>query len=129
MGQEDRKELDDIANFSKRDAEIYPVFERYLEELAAVVESLLLTSPPEFPPRGVADFIDYLKLAARMRKLSRSDIVGLVKIFTQSAADFLDEWFESAEVKVTLATDAVIGAHGGPPSPAPPYILLPHPIA
>ena len=126
MWQDDRKTLDEIAKFSKRDAETYPVFEQYLEKLAIVVESLLLTSPPEFPPHGVVDFIDYLKLAARMRKLSRSEIVGLVKIFTQSAADFLDEWFESPEVKVTLATDGVIGANGGPRSPGTAYILLHH---
>src|SRR5205085_4899544 len=89
-------------------------------------ESLLLTSPPDFPPRGVGDFIEYLKLAARMRKLNRREMVGLVKIFTQSAADFLDEWFESPEVKVTLATDGVIGANGGPRSPGTAYILLHH---
>ena len=53
-------------------------------------------------------------------------MVALVKIFTQSAADFLDEWFESAEVKVTLATDGVIGANGGPRSPGTAYILLHH---
>jgi len=126
MWQDDRKTLDEIAKFSKRDAETYPVFEQYLEKLAVVVESLLLTSPPEFPPHGVLDFVDYLKLAGRMRKLSRSEIVGLVKIFTQSAADFLDEWFESPEVKVTLATDGVIGANGGPRSPGTAYILLHH---
>ena len=49
-----------------------------------------------------------------------------MKIFTQSAADFLDEWFESPEVKVTLATDGVIGANGGPRSPGTAYILLHH---
>jgi phytoene dehydrogenase-like protein len=126
MWQDDRKTLDEIAKFSKRDAETYPGFEQHLERLAQVVEGLLLTSPPEFPPRGPADFIDYIKLAARMRKLSRHEIVGLVKIFTQSAADFLDEWFESPEVKVTLATDGVIGANGGPRSPGTAYILLHH---
>ena len=51
---------------------------------------------------------------------------GLVKIFTASAADLLDEWFESEEVKVTLATDGVIGANGGPRSPGTAYILLHH---
>ena len=126
MWQDDRKTLDEIAKFSKRDAEIYPAFERHLEKLAQVVEGLLLTSPPDFPPRGAVDFVDYIKLAARMRKLSRAEIVGLVKIFTQSAADFLDEWFESPEVKVTLATDGVIGANGGPRSPGTAYILLHH---
>ncbi len=49
-----------------------------------------------------------------------------MKIFTQSAADFLDEWFESEELKVTLATDGVIGANGGPRSPGTAYILLHH---
>src|SRR5947209_65024 len=53
-------------------------------------------------------------------------MAGLVTIFTESAADFLDEWFESDEVKVTLATDGVIGANGGPRSPGTAYILLHH---
>ena len=58
--------------------------------------------------------MDYLeKLAGKLRGLTKKEIVGLVRIFTQSAADFLDEWFESEEVKVTLATDGVIGANGG----------------
>jgi phytoene dehydrogenase-like protein len=61
-----------------------------------------------------------------MRGLSPRDMVALVKIFTQSAAEFLDEWFESEQVKVTLATDGVIGANGGPRSPGTAYILLHH---
>jgi phytoene dehydrogenase-like protein len=126
MWQDDRKTLDEIAKFSKHDAEVFPAYEKHLEKLAEVVESLLLTTPPEFPPQGVGDFIDYIKLAGRMRKLSRREMVGLVKVFTQSAADFLDEWFESPEVKVTLATDGVIGANGGPRSPGTAYILLHH---
>jgi phytoene dehydrogenase-like protein len=126
MWQDDRKTLDEIAKFSKHDAERYPAFEQHLEKLARVVESLLLTTPPDFPPRRAGDFVEYLKLAARMLRLSRREAVGLVKIFTQSAADFLDEWFESPEVKVTLATDGVIGANGGPRSPGTAYILLHH---
>ena len=63
----------------------------HLERLAQVAESLLLTTPPNFPPHGVGDFFEYLKLAGRLRGLSSTEIVGLVKIFTQSAAEFLDE--------------------------------------
>ena len=61
-----------------------------------------------------------------MRGLSKTEIVGLVKIFTQSASEFLDESFESEQLKVTLATDGVIGANGGPRSPGTAYILLHH---
>jgi len=126
MWQDRAKTLAEIAKFSKRDAEAYPKYEDHLERLAQVAESLLLTTPPDFPPQGVGDFIEYLKLAGRLRGLTRQEIVGLVKIFTQSAADFLDTWFESEQVKVTLATDGVIGANGGPRSPGTAYILLHH---
>jgi len=126
MWQDRAKTLAEIAKFSRRDAEVYPAYEDQLERISQVVESLLLTTPPQFPPAGLGDFIDYLKLAARMRGLSAKDTVALVKIFTQSAADLLDEWFESEQVKVTLATDGVIGANGGPRSPGTAYILLHH---
>ncbi len=126
MWQDRAKTLAEIAKFSKRDAEAYPKYEDHLERLAQVAESLLLTTPPNFPPGGIGDFIDYLKLLGRMRGLSKTEIVGLVKIFTQSASEFLDEWFESEQIKVTLATDGVIGANGGPRSPGTAYILLHH---
>jgi len=126
MWRDDQRTLTEMAKFSTRDAEQFPIYERYLERLSEVVESLLLTTPPEFPPRGLGDFVEYLKLAGRFRKLSPREMVGLVKIFTMSAADFLDEWFESEEIKVTLVTDGVIGANGGPRSPGTAYILLHH---
>ncbi len=126
MWQDRAKTLAEIAKFSRHDAAVFPAYEDHLERLSQVVESLLLTTPPEFPPQGLGDFVDYLKLAAKMRGLSPKEIVGLVKIFTQSAVEFLDEWFESGEIKVTLATDGVIGANGGPRSPGTAYILLHH---
>jgi len=126
MWQDGAKTLREIARFSRHDAEVFPAYEDHLERLSQVVEGLLLTTPPEFPPRSLGDFVDYLKLAAKMRGLSAKEIVGLVKIFTQSAVEFLDQWFESNEIKVTLATDAVIGANGGPRSPGTAYILLHH---
>ncbi len=124
--QDRAKTLAEISRFSKHDAEVYPQYEDQLERISQVVEGLLLTTPPAFPPKGIGDGIDYLKLMGRMRGLSSKDIVAMVKVFTQSAAEFLDEWFESEQVKVTLATDGVIGANGGPRSPGTAYILLHH---
>jgi len=126
MWQDRARTLAEISRFSKHDAEVYPQYEDQLERISQVVEGLLLTTPPAFPPKGLGDAIDYLKLMGRMRGLSSKDIVAMVKVFTQSAAEFLDEWFESEQVKVTLATDGVIGANGGPRSPGTAYILLHH---
>ena len=126
MWQDRARTLAEIAKFSRHDAEVYAAYEDQLERIARVIEDLLLITPPPFPPRGPLDFLDYLKLAGRMRSLRSKDLVALVKIFTQSAAELLDEWFESDQVKVTLATDGVIGANGGPRSPGTAYILLHH---
>jgi len=126
MWQDRAKTLAEIGKFSQRDAAAYPAYEDQIERLSRVVEELLLTTPPAFPPDGIGALIDYLKLAGKLRRLPPRDSVALVKIFTQSAAEFLDEWFESEEVKVTLATDGVIGANGGPRSPGTAYILLHH---
>jgi phytoene dehydrogenase-like protein len=126
MWQDRAKTLAEISKFSRHDAKVYPAYEDQLERISQVVEELLLTVPPQFPPQGLGDAIEYLKLAGKVRGLSPKHIIALVKIFTQSAAEFLDEWFESEQVKVTLATDGVIGANGGPRSPGTAYILLHH---
>lgn len=126
MWQDRAKTLAEISKFSKRDADRFPAYEDHLERLSQVIEHLLLTTPPPFPPNGFGAWIEYLKLAGTLRGLCRAELTGLVKIFTQSAADFLDDWFESPELKVTLATDGVIGANGGPRSAGTAYILLHH---
>src|SRR5580700_7914722 len=66
MWQDRAKTLAEIAKFSARDAEAYPKYEAHLERLAMVAESLLLTTPPDFPPRP-RDFVDYLRLAGKAR--------------------------------------------------------------
>jgi phytoene dehydrogenase-like protein len=126
MWQDRSRTLDEIRKFSERDAAAYPAYEDQIERLARLVETLLLAPPPQFPPAGPGDWFEYLRLAGRLRGLGRRDQLALFKIFTQSAADFLDQWFESPELKVTLATDGVIGANGGPRSPGTAYILLHH---
>src|SRR5215469_10415486 len=84
MWQDRAKTLAEIAKFSRRDAEVYPSYEDRLERLSQVVEGLLLSAPPPFPPRSLPDFIDYLKLAGRLHGLNPQEMVALVKIFTQS---------------------------------------------
>src|SRR5262249_59984845 len=86
------------------------------------VESLLLETPPNIVRRRFSDLALLGKFGLRALKLGDEGITRMVKIMTQSARDFLDERFESNEIKTTLATDGVIGTNGGPATPgtAPP---------
>src|SRR5216684_525363 len=68
MWQARRKTLEEIAKFSRRDAEAYPSYEEHLERLSVFVESMLLATPPDLPPKTAGDFIEYIKLAARAAK-------------------------------------------------------------
>src|SRR5947209_16576966 len=61
MWQDRAKTLAEIAKFSHRDAGVYPDYEDQIERLARVVEGLLLTTPPKFPPAAI-DLVDYLRL-------------------------------------------------------------------
>jgi phytoene dehydrogenase-like protein len=120
------KTVAEIAKFSRRDAEAYPRYEEELAHLAEWVEALLLETPPNIARRRLSDLLKLGELGWRARKLGDAGLVRMVKIMTQSARDFLNERFDSDEIKTTLATDGVIGTNGGPSTPGTAYILLHH---
>lgn len=62
----------------------------------------------------------------KMVKNLSDNYEGIYRLFTESAAGILDEWFESDVLKATLATDSVIGAMLSPYSSGSAYVLLHH---
>jgi phytoene dehydrogenase-like protein len=124
--QEMKKTVDEIAKFSRRDAEAYPKYEENLAHLAEWVESILLETPPNIIGRKLNDLASLGRIGLRALKLGDEGLVRMVKVMTGSVRDFLDERFESDEIKTTLATDGVIGTNGGPATPGTAYILLHH---
>jgi len=124
--QDLKKTVEELAKFSPRDAAIYPEYEEELQHLAEWVESLLLETPPNIVRRRLADLAAMGKLGLRTLKLGDAGLTQMIKIMTESVRDFLNERFESEEIKTTLATDGVIGTNGGPSTPGTAYILLHH---
>jgi phytoene dehydrogenase-like protein len=116
----------EMEKFSKRDAEIYPEFEHNLVRLSEWVEKLLLTTPPNIVRRKLSDMIGLARFGLDAIRFRDPDLVHLVKIMSQSVRDYLDERFESDQIKATLATDGVIGTNGGPSTPGTAYIMLHH---
>jgi phytoene dehydrogenase-like protein len=116
----------EIARLSPRDAERYPAYEQMLDRMADIVRPLLLQAPPNVPARTREDRAALNALSRRMAELSPSDLRTFTQIMTGSAADLLDDWFESEELKVALATDGVIGVNLGPRSRGSAYVLLHH---
>ena len=117
---------EEIRKFSARDAEAYPQYEDYLDRLVRFVEPLLLETPPDVAGRGFNDWQKLASLGRRLMKMSAEELVGHLRILSQSVKDFLDPWFESEELKVAIATDGVIGTNGGPYTPGTSYVLFHH---
>lgn len=115
----------EISKFSPRDAERYPGYEALLERVAAFVEPTLTMTPPNLLRPRLRDLFRLLALGRAFRRLGPA-APEAVEVLTGSARDLLDRWFESTEVKATLATDAIIGAMASPSTPGTAYVLLHH---
>jgi phytoene dehydrogenase-like protein len=125
MGPDAELTRKEIAKFSARDAERYPQYEAMLERVAAVVEQTLTMAPPDLQRPRLGDLRTLLSLGREFRRLG--DGTGeAVEILTGAARPILDRWFESEELKGTLATDAIIGAMASPSTPGTAYVLFHH---
>lgn len=117
---------EELSKFSRRDAQYYPTYEHELARLAAWVEALLLTTPPNIVRRTWRDYVALGQLGLKTLRHPNADLVRLIKIMTQSVRTYLDARFESEAIKATLATDGVIGTNGGPSTPGTAYVMLHH---
>jgi phytoene dehydrogenase-like protein len=118
-----RRDAEGIARFSAADAERYVEFDRYFDRVARLLKDLLFVVPPNM---NLRDLPKWATTAGRFRKWSGRDVHEAVRLFTMSAADFLDEWFEDERVKGAMATQAIIGAWCGPMTPGSAYVLMHH---
>jgi phytoene dehydrogenase-like protein len=117
------RDAKEIARFSTADAEAFAEFDAYFERIAGLLRELLFVVPPNL---NLGELPRWLALGARMRHWSGRDAAEIIRLFTLSAADFLDEWFDDERIKGALATQAMVGAWGGPMSPGSAYVLMHH---
>jgi phytoene dehydrogenase-like protein len=115
----------EIAKFSPRDADAYPKYEAMLERVADVIEPTLAMTPPNLVRPGMRDLWRLFQLGRRTRQLG-ANLGEAIEILTGAARPILDRWFESEQLKSTLATDAVIGAMAAPSMPGTAYVLFHH---
>lgn len=115
----------EIAKFSKQDAERYPRYEAMLGRVADFIEPTLTMTPPDLLRPRLGDFRKLLSLGRAFRRLG-PHAAEAVEILTGPARTILDRWFESEELKSTLATDAIIGMMASPSMPGTAYVLFHH---
>lgn len=117
---------DEIAAFSKKDAETYPTFGRALSQLCRFAKAIIDEPAPDPASLSPREIIGLLRLGRRFQDLSDDHQALQVKLLTMSAVDFLDEWFESEVLKSPMSVSGIIGTMLGVRSPGTAYVLLHH---
>ena len=123
-----KQNYEEIARFSKRDAEQMPKWDAWLGGLADVLGPMLLQVPPKIGSKRPGDLADLLRLAWRNRGVDVRRIADVTRLMTMSIADLLDDWFESWQVKAPIAVNGVIGTWAGPYEPGTAYVMAHHSI-
>jgi phytoene dehydrogenase-like protein len=120
----------EVAKFSARDAERLEAYTARLDVLADILRELALETPPNIaggaPLKMLAELVKTGRLANRLRRVGIETQRDLVEIFTSSAGDFLDHWFECAPLKAAFGFDAIVGTYASPYTPGTAYVLLHH---
>ncbi len=113
----------EVARFSARDAAALPAYEARLERLADQMRRLALQIPPG---RGLGGLAALAHQAWPLTGLSTEEQRDLLALFTRSAREVLDGWFESDPIKAVFGFDSIVGHFASPDAPGSAYVLLHH---
>ena len=115
----------EVGKFSSRDAATLPRYYAMLDGVAAVLKDLLLETPPNVGG-GIADLLQAWKAGRRFKALDMAARRDVLDLFTKSAGDVLDGFFESDPIKACFGFDSVVGNFASPYTPGSAYVLLHH---
>ena len=116
----------EIARHSRVDAEAYEEYGQAMVRMAKFSKPLLSMTPPDPTRLTLSGIKKLFFLWRQFQSLPAEDKHNLVQLMTMSAADFLDQWFETDVLKATMSASGIIGTFLGVRSPGTAYVLLHH---
>jgi len=121
---------DQVTKFSKADAAKLDAFNTRLDAIADTLRQLVLETPPNLREGGwlsaLPELIKAAGLGGRLSGMSMGTKRDLLDLFSKSAGDWLDGWFDSEPIKALLGFDSVVGNYASPYTPGSAYVLLHH---
>jgi phytoene dehydrogenase-like protein len=120
----------EVAKFSHRDALRLAEYGARLEQIADVLRDLVLRTPPNMVQgnwrTALPELLRASRVGTRLRRLDMNLRRELLRLFSASAGDYLDGWFESAPIKAVFGFDGVVGNYASPYAQGSAYVLLHH---
>jgi phytoene dehydrogenase-like protein len=126
LGQDHGENLREIARHSQHDADAYEAFNHDVLQVCRAIKPLLDQVPPDLWSDDPEELVRAAAMGSRLRRLPRRVVHDAVRLLTGSAADFLDDYFDSELIKGYLASSSIIGTKVGPYSQGSGLVLLYH---
>src|SRR5262245_33469015 len=116
----------ELRRWSATDAEAYEEYGQLMVDMARFIKPILSIVPPDPTSIDPRPLLPLAGLARRFQQLTERQQAVFVQLMTMSAADFLDQWFETDPLKATMSASGIIGTYQGVRSPGTAYVLLHH---
>src|SRR6188508_3319277 len=120
------KTVRELRRWSLNDAEAYEEYGPLMAEMGRFIKPILSVPPPDPGRISPMEWLPLTPLAKTFRDLPERLQQTFIQLMTMSAADFLDQWFETEPLKATMSASGIIGTYQGPRSPGTAYVLLRH---
>lgn len=117
-----------IAKFSEKDADAVERWDDWMDRLGRILGPMVSELPPKLGSRKPSDLGRQALLLRRLKDVDERAAVDLVRLLTDSAADLIEDYFESDAMKGVLSVSAVIGSWAGPRTPGTAYVIAHHHI-
>ena len=116
----------EIARHSKRDSDAVVRYHRDIMRQCRFIRKFLLRTAPDPTSFRMRDIREMLYLGKEASRLGEDGLYDMMRFYTMSIKDFLDEYFESPLIKAAYAGSGIIGSALGVMSPGTAYVLLHH---
>ncbi|HET7392868.1 MAG TPA: FAD-dependent oxidoreductase, partial [Candidatus Binatia bacterium] len=95
--------VEEIARFSRADAEKFPSFCSLVNKLAGFLRVLNGLPLPDGTSTGSFSLSELVKVGVKFHRLGKKKMYEFLRILPMSIADLLGEWFENETLKAAIA--------------------------
>ena len=114
----------EIRRHSRRDADAWDRYDTDLGRVLQAFKPLMDAPAPNLFSDDPEELLALASLGGRLRSMPKDVVHNALRLLTGSAADFLDDYFESDLLKGWLSSTSTVGSKVGPRSPGSGLVLL-----
>jgi phytoene dehydrogenase-like protein len=124
LWREPELSIDSIRRLSETDAGRWNDFGALIAKATGFLESTYESAPPDVLSSQTKDLWATLRLARRLRRLGKKDMMEVMRIMPMTIVELLDEWFETDLLKGTLGAAGITGIFQGPMAAGTAHLFL-----